>query len=320
MDDYIKDFDGNKSKIISEYEYVIGKLGIESDFADLFIERLYRLLMVLPEVDSNGTIAKRIYLAIARTERSFSDDDLACQAYKEFMMSGKVYCNTGYQRVVDAWYFDGKNVYEKIANRYNLVEIPKRQNSSLIKRMLGIRKLVLKGEVIGTPETHPMNVMFQKDFLIYKPLAFCYRLDIASKDEVRKFYELEILLCTNLTARYDGKEVELDDYEFILKDSKTFFLKIPRNSDSLDEMKKNVSFSAAIARVICSYIDVTEPFALFRELYGANDHSRRELILQIFEDESIMERARMMLNYQNDTKYEFKYRINGQELNMKNNS
>ena len=142
MDVYIKDIDGSKSKIRSEYEYILGKLGVESDFADLFFEKLYRLLMVLPEVNSDGTIAKRIYAALARTERDFSDDDLACQAYKEFMISGKVYCNTGYQRVADAWYFDGKNVCEKIANTYNLIEIPKRQNSTRIKRMLGVKKVV----------------------------------------------------------------------------------------------------------------------------------------------------------------------------------
>ena len=221
------------------------------------------------------------------------------------MEDGHVLCNTGYKKTKESWYLDGKSICDKIANTYNLIEIPKRQNSSRIKRLLGVEKLILKGEVIGNPEIHPENMLFQRDFINYKPMAFCYRLDSATKDEARRFSELDIILCTELRAKYTGKEIELDEYDFILRDSKTFYLKIPKTLKSLDEMKRNVTFSAAIANVMCSFIDVSESFASFRELYGANDYSRKELLHQIFEDDTILDRAKVELNYSEDTREEF---------------
>ncbi len=305
IDYYIKDIEGSKSRIKAEYEYILGKLGMESDFADLPIEKIYRVLNLLPEIETSDNVAKRFYLSLAKSDRIVSDTELKCQEYKKYMEDGKVLCNTRYQKVKESWYLDGKSICDKIANTYNLIEIPKRQNSSRIKRLLGVEKLSLKGEVIGNPEIHPENSIFQRDFMIYKPMAFCYRLDSATKDEARRFSELDVILCTDLRAKYTEKEVELDEYDFILRDSKTFYLKVPKLLKSLDEMKGNVSFTGAIANVICSFIDVTESFASFRELYGANDYSRKELLRQIFEDDTILDRAKVELNYSEDTREEF---------------
>jgi len=305
LDIYIKDIDGSKSRIRNEYGFILGKLGVENDFADLPAEKIYTILNLLPDIRGGESIAKRFYAELIKSDRTISDEELNCQTYKQFMESGKVLCNSGYQKNSESWYLDGKNICEKIANTYNLLEVSKRQNSSKIERLLGVKKLVLKGEVVGNPLIHPENEFFRKDFSLYKPMAFCYRIENATKDEARRFSELDIVLCTDLTARYTGNEIELDDYDFILKDSKTFYLKVPKTLKSLDDMKRNVSFSAAIANVLCSFIDVTESFAAFRELYGASDSSRKELIHQIFEDDSILERVKVELNYSEDTKEEF---------------
>ena len=305
IDNYIKDIDGSKARIRNEYEYIFSKLGVESDFADLPIEKVYKVLNLLPEIQEGETIAKRFYATLIRSDRTITDNELKCSSFEKFMESGKVLCNTGYQNIKDAWYLDGKSICEKIANTYNLLEIPKRQNSVKIRKLLGVEKLNLKGEVVGNPEIHSDNLVFQRDFKLYKPLAFCYRIDNATKDEAKRFSELDIILCTNLTARYTDKEIELDDYDYILKDNKTFYIKVPRAFKSLDDMKRSVSFAAAIANVLCSFIDVADSFAAFRELYGASDLSRRELIHQIFEDDEIIDRAKTALNYSEDTKEEF---------------
>lgn len=305
IDYYIRNIEGTKSKIRNDYEYIFGKLGVENDFADLPTEKIYSVLNILPEINSSESIAKRFYAALVKSDRVISDVELRCQAFNKYMECGEVLCNNGYQKIKESWYLDGKSICEKIANTYNLIEIPKRLNSSRIKRLLGVEKLVLEGEVVGSPEIHTQNSLFRKDFMLYKPIAFCYRLDSARKGETRRFSELDIILCINLRARYTGKEVELDDYDFILKDANTFYLKIPKTLKLLEEMKRSVSFSAAIANVLCSFIDVTECFPAFRELYGANEYSRKELIHQIFEDDSILERAKTELNYAEDTKEEF---------------
>lgn len=305
MDVYISDIEGSKVRIRNEYEYILGKLGVVNDFSELPIEKMYKVLNILPDLDGCEAIAKRFYTTIIKSDRVISDEELQCQSYNSFIGSGKVMCNTGYQNIQDAWYLDGKNICDKIANNYKLIEIPKRQNSGKIKRLLGVKKLLLKGEVVGNPKIHSGNSIFEHDFKIYKPMAFCYRIDNATKDEAKRFADLEIILCTDLLAKYTEKVIELDDYDFILKDTKIFYLKVPKSLKTLDDMKQNVSFAAAIANVLCSFIDVTESFAAFRELYGANDQSRRELIHQVFEDYEILDRAKHELNYSEDTKEEF---------------
>ena len=305
VDGYIKDFDGTKSRIRNEYEYILGKLGVESDFSDLPIEKIYNVFNILPKISEGEVLSKRFYAALVKSDRTIAEGELKCQPFEQFMESGMVLCNTGYQKNKDSWYLDGKSICEKIANTYNLIEIPKRQNSAKVKRLLGVEKLSLKGEVVGNPKVHPENAVFQRDFKTYKPMAFCYRFDNATKDETKRFSELDIVLCTDLIAKYTDKEVELDDYDYILKDNKTFYLKVPKSLKQLDEMKRNVTFAAAIANVLCSYIDVSTNFAAFRELYGASDFSRKELIQQIFEDDEILERAKSELNYSEDTKEEF---------------
>lgn len=305
LDVYITNIEGSKSRIRSYYQYMLGNLGIVNDFSELPIKKIYEVLSILPERNDCEAIAKRFYAALIKSDRIIIDEELDCDSYNSFMKSGKVLCNTGYQSIQDSWYLDGKSICDKIANTYNLIEISKRQNSGKIKRLLGVKKLLLKGEVVGKPEIHSENTIFQQDFKIYKTMAFCYRIDNATKDEAKRFADLEIILCIDLSAKYTEKVIELDDYDFILKDTKTFYLKVPKALRTLDEMKQNVSFAAAIANVLCSFIDVTESFAAFRELFGVNNQSRRELIHQVFEDDEILDRAKHELNYSEDTRDEF---------------
>lgn len=304
IDVYITNIEGSKSRIRNDYEYMLGNLGVVNDFSELPIKKVYEVLSILPEREGCEAIAKRFYAALIKSDRVITDEELHCNSYN-FIQSGKVLCNTGYQNIQDSWYLDGKSICDKIANTYNLIEVSKRQNSSKIKKLLGVKKLILKGEVVGKPEIHSENTIFQHDFKAYKPMAFCYRLDNATKDEAKRFADLEIILCTDLSARYTEKIIELDDYDFILRDTKTFYLKVPKTLRTLNEMKQNVSFAAAIANVLCSFIDVTESFPAFRELYGANNQSRRELIHQVFENEEILDRAKHELNYSEDTRDEF---------------
>lgn len=284
---------------------MLGKLGVVSDFSELPIERIYQVLSGLPGIENGEAITKRFYLELIKSSRTILDKELQCDSYKLFVQSGKVLCNTGYQNIQDSWYLDGGSICAKIADTYNLIKIAKRQNSGKIKRLLGIKKLLVKGEVIGTPEIHGENKKFQHDFKNYKLTAFCYRIDNSTKGEAKKFADLEIILCTELSAKYTENVIKLDDYDFVLKDSKIFYLKVPKDLKTLEEMKVNVKFAAAVASVLCSFIDVTESFSAFRELYGSNDQSRRELIRQEFEDDEILDRAKRALNYSEGAKEEF---------------
>ena len=307
IDYYIKDIEGNKVKLRMDFEYQLGNLGVKSDFSELKFEKIYTVLNRLPNIDSSDKIAKRFYIALAQSNREINEADLECPAYAQFIKSGKVLCNNGYKNIAESWYLDGKSICEKIANRYNLIQIPKRYGSKQIKHLLGVEKLSLIGEVVGTPVLHPENTSFASDFKKYKPAAFCYRLDASrkNKDEVFRFAALQIILATQITAMYTGEKIELEDYDFILKDSKTFYLKTPKSIGSQSEMKSNVSFAAAVANVLCSYIDVADTFTNFRELYGATDSERKELIRQVFEDDTILERAKTELNYSEDAREEF---------------
>ncbi len=304
IDEYIKGVEGIKTRLRTEFELTFQKLGVVKDYGDLSIDKIYSILNLLPEFTVPENITKNIYSSLIKSDYLITDIK-KCKSYETFMKTGKVLCNTGFKNINESFYLDSRSICDKVAGLYNLVEIPRRQNSSNIKKLLGVNKLVLRGKVIGVPEIHPGNTLFQRDFANYKPMAFCYRIGKATKSESRRFAELTIILCTTLKAEYGGKEIELDEYDYVLKDENTFYLKIPRTLTTLDTMKHNVSFAAAISNVMCSHIGVHEPFPSFRELYGANDISRKELLLQIYENESLLEEAKSELNYSEDVKEEF---------------
>ena len=312
--EYIKNIDGPKGKLRKEYQGIFEKLQVKRDIADLPVSKIYAILNYLPIVENSEEFARRLYNSIIdRSDFELTDADKKCIEFVEFRKSGKILTNNGFQLASESYYLDGKDVCDKVAKTYNLITIPKKRSKARIKELFGVDQLILIGEIVGQPVTHPENGLFANDLKQFKVMAFTYRIGKVSdiKKEARQFRELEINICTAIKVAYkterdtEPKTIDLDDYEYILDGKNTYYLKVPVDID-FRGMKHNMLLASAVANIFSSYLDVSELVPRYRELYYAgNSDDRKALIDQEYEDEAALRKSKELLIADEDTQEEF---------------
>ena len=308
IDFYIKDIEGNRIKLKNDYVALMGQLSIKTSFEELPIEKIYEVFNSLNKLNVPGEMARSLYRQFINSGIRITDGIDSIEEYQNFIDKGYVYTNNGYVKAREAFYLDGKDICEKIATKFNLIDLPRRMNRDRIEKYLGVKRLDLTAKLLQEPVINTVNDRFQSDFESFKPLAFCYRID-AKKDvevQARKYSKLNIILCDEVYADYSKGPEFLDDYEYLLsEDGYTYYLKVPSDLTERN-LKHNLDMSKAVANIITSYLDVYEILSKVRELYYLWDKSSREnIILEELEDTSIIDRARRALNYNKGLKEEF---------------
>lgn len=277
---------------------ILEQIGCASDYSDLDTETLYSLLLVIPEADDGGEISKALYISILKSGglRSFNSDNAK---YQEFLQSGKVYCKSSktYAAIKDVHYLNEKTVSREILKDFNLIAIPSRQSQENIKRYFGVSPLKIKGSVIDEPKIHPESVAFEQDFNDFICYAFCSRVDNAKQSEISTIKSLKVRLCTTIKADYGKGEILITESSYI-RGKNCVYVQAPRNGGNLKQLKSNVDFCSAIAELFMTVIDIQDDtlFGYVRSLYEKEPHNRNALILHDYDDLSILERSRDILN------------------------
>ncbi len=303
IDSYIKNLEGKRGKLKNEYSSILKAVGVEESFSELPINMIYSVLSKLHLVDKNGDKAKAIYDDLI--EAQFDEKELSKSSeYKDFLKNGLVYTSHGFKKTSEAFYLHNRNICSKIAEKYNLIGIPVRKNSKKIEQIFGVKKLEINGELYGTPIEHSYNKDFNRDFKNFLPLAFCYRINSKqnSKAEAKKFSRIHIDLCSSVKAKFEDDVVELDNWEFIKNNKGVYCLKAPEQPGKT--LKNNYGLANAVCNIICSHLDLEEIDAI-RELYHYSPSERKELIADTFSDPTIVDRAKNMLNFNEDFREEF---------------
>ena len=311
---YAADFDGPKGKIRRELQTVMERLSIKKSFADLPVTKLYGVLNRLPEIEGAEEFAKRFYNSIVdKTENDYTEEDYTNETYLEFVNNGKILTNNGFQPVSISYYLDGKDVCEKVARTYNLICIPKKRSKARIKKLLGVDQLKLNGQISGIPSVNSCNDEFVANLQQFIVVAFTYRIGIVAdlKEEARKFSNIRITLCDTIRATYrtdkdsESRQVELEDYEYILDGTCDYYLKVPSYFD-YNHMFHNSELSYAVASIFSSYLDVSDIVSRFTHLYYVGEYDERILtIQQELDDPAILQRSKELLNFNDDLRDEF---------------
>lgn len=300
IDNYIKGLEGNKKQLRIEYENIFKQLGVYKEYDELSIRLVYLLLYNLPKNDREGKIASSIYKVLAKSQRKM----VHVPERGVFLKTGSVWGNHGYQKVADTFYLDKRGVCKNICDTYNLIDLPVRLNSEKIEDWFGIKKLVLRGNVIGEPQQHQLNKTFENDFQKYKIAAFCYRIDNnPSESELHKIKELSVVLCVQVKAEYNGEEVVLEDYDYISEDGEVYYLQVP---NSLQETGlHSCEMGIAISNILCDMLNSVSLYEKFRDLYMHEHQVRKKIILDDIVDETIFERSIKALSMYKNNKEEF---------------
>ena len=288
------------------YKSLLIGINVKEHFSELPIDKIYEVLLSLPNIENSEKLAYQFYRGIVENSSTYDKSDvLRSEQYKKFVRNGKILCNHGYCDVTQSYYVSGRDLCEKITDKFNIAKLPRRRGEAeKIELLFGIKRLELEGSIKGEPMIHPLNTVFQKDFSAYRPFAFCLRLD-AKKDfeaEARKFARLEIILCSEIRADYSGEEVNLNEYEYIMEKPSKYYLKLP---DAMD-MRSLHDFEVAscVGNIIAAYTDIPMLSSICRELYS-NVSNRRAIILDETGDESSITRSKSALHVFEDMRQEF---------------
>lgn len=277
---------------------ILEQIGAASNYSDLDTNTFYSLLLNIPEVDKYGEISKALYTSILKSNGLEKLDNKNVKR-KEFLKNGKVFCKSSrsFKTISEVHYLTEKTISHEILKDFNLIAIPNRQNQENIKKYFGVSTLKLKGSVVGEPTIHANNIEFEQDFKNYICYAFCSRLDIAKQSEISKVKSLRVCLCTHIVADYGKGEIILTENAYI-SEKNCIYIQAPHSGGILKQLKSNVDFCSSIAELFMTAIDIQDDtlYNFVRSLYEKENHNRNALILHDFDDLSILEKSRDILN------------------------
>lgn len=109
---------------------------------------------------------------------------------------------------------------------------------------------------------------------------------------------IKVRLCDTIEANYGGEKVALDDYSFI-RGNDGVYVKAPAGMYSMEQLRNDLSFCAAMAEVITSTVDIQDDklFLCLRSLYGQKDSGRQKLIIQDFDDLDVLVASKETLDH-----------------------
>lgn len=310
ISNYIKKQDGKPAVLKKEYISILKKMGVKkgvAGIAELPLGKIYSVLKALPEIEGSEKVAKAIYEALVT---SSALDDVVSRERTDFINHGKVLCNNGFVSVSDAYYLAEKTVSDRISDNFNLIRITSRKNASRIEEIFGVKRIDIKGEIIGEPIIHRFEPQFSSELKRFYPMAFCCRLvniksESDAKEEARKINNTKISLCSYIKAEYNDEiTVELNDYEYVLSENHTAYIKVP-DYLTLDRMQHNMELSFAVAGALCSSINISVQDQIRELFYCWSNKERKKLLIEKYEDETIIEKAKAYFDFSEDVQDEF---------------
>lgn len=304
IDDYISEWSGKHKKNRADCISLFRSLGVQEHFSDLSVEKIYETLAYLPETENSGVVAKRFY-------RELLDDDSRKRVldylktnevsqYKSFLTNGKVYCHNGkYISVKKACYITRKGICSTLLDTLDLIAVSGRIAYSALPSLFGVKELLIKGLKLYNYTLNVNNSLFIDDFKKFKTLAFVYRVD-SKKDanqQAKKFINLNVLLCSQITIEYNDSLYNLSDGDFYYEAPNTFYL---CNSTPFKTENKDIKLCIGISSIICSHLDIADNKSEFQCLYSASTTPDRMTILSDSFDDDTINRAKEFMRVDDD--------------------
>jgi hypothetical protein len=237
---------------------IISRLGIASKLSELPEERIYDLLMELPETDPSGEVSRTLYRQIIQ-EGNVEAPSSGIPS--NFIENGLVYCKgRGYVRI-DKCYYTQYAIPRVIENEHSLINISRKQSPRRIKNWFGVDELRIDYRIAARPAPHPLNDLFQRDVAYLKIALLAQNIDTWHDDTNKnKTKRLSLILCKEIVVSMNGIEKPLDEYRFALHDGdvNTHYISIPQSIKYIEELRGDVDFQNAVTEIIETFYNLTD--------------------------------------------------------------
>ena len=200
-------------------ESLLVKLGAISSLDNLDAERLYEVLLMLPERDPNGTSARRLYVALLDAQVETEDTD----AKRRFLRDGKMWGAHGgkedYFPIQDLRYNANVTLPIVVSPHFHLVALPERRRIGHVKNLFGLSVLRSSDVPLTLDED---GTTFESDseesnHHLQGALIYLYALRVAATTEhvreARQLFRARLRVCRSVRVRLDvpdGESITID--------------------------------------------------------------------------------------------------------------
>lgn len=217
-------------------------LDFKDSLAQFTDNEIRKILDVLPEMDKNGFVSKKLYQDIINEKIGISPT-YSLNGIKVFTKKGNFCLNA------DVKYADRKTTRQE-ESQNNFIYVSPKQSTETIRNWFGVERyktnLVLKShEIISSKQ---FNEIFESEINDVKT-AVLSSID-ANPSNVSILKNLSVIPCSKVCVKdgdKDGEETTLEDFYFV-ENEKKYYLKLPVNVE-IDELRASNPFRSIIVDI-----------------------------------------------------------------------
>lgn len=297
---FINEFEFDyKSKVIltnqldsTEIKEVLKQLGAKTDFNNLSIERVEKILKDLPKNDPQGKNARKLYLAAID---HFKENQKTLRNIQGLELHSTKEKKKKYLPYLEVTYVNNISLPRKILNETAVFNFPKRSGEKNVSTFFKVNTLeninYLSGDfVVNEYSTNELNNYLK----IIRPYILVYRLQKLKKDDdikeaIRIVKSIKIKLCTQLSHTYNNITSDAEQYDFVVSSEDMYTYLVQYDQDSrIDTLKDDSVLSDIISEIYSISFDNANIWGEIRDIFRNNLKDTNHKIIETFGEESLL--------------------------------
>lgn len=245
-------------------------LGAKDDFNDLSIDKVAKILNMLPQRFSTGKKTQTIYkkalghykengIRLTEDVMLFANNGEGLKPYKQS----------------EIYFSDKIKLPKQLMHDFPVFNFPARSGGIEAIEFFGVNNLSdIKIELISSKEIPVLNESFNEFLSQLKPIILTHRLNDVEENKQQKIQasicnKMKFVLCSEIQYKIGERSYDVSDHEFIHHKEQTYYLKVSED-DSLESLQSNRTFTNSCADIISLSFDVMGGRNEFRHMFSGN--------------------------------------------------
>ena len=297
---YLNDFEFNfKSKEIQDYHLdsteikeILKQLGAKTDFTNLSIQKVEKLLKNLPKNDPLGKNARKIYLAAID---HYKENQTALKNIQGLELHSTKEKKKQYLPFSEVTYVNNISLPRKILNETAVFNFPKRSGEKNVTTFFNVNTLENINYQSGEYNVNDYSTIELSSYLkIIRPYILVHRLqklktDTDIKEAIRIVKSINIKLCSKLIHTYNGQINEAERYDFVVssEDKYTYLIQYDQSS-SIETLKDDSILSDIISEIYSISFDNANIWSEIRDIFRNKLSDTHHKVIENFGEESFL--------------------------------